>query len=181
MAVVFVVAPGISLYMIVYMCGVSSLESIIIKVHLPYTLTHSSTAAGGTLSCDPLMIVGAILITTGACALITALCCSIYLCYIKLAHDFGSSWGAHIICCLLAILMLLILLGMAIAATVLVAENYNTVTDGSYVDDGEVVSCNNSGMPFVLTILSWSICLLVCCCGCVSCCKCLSVIMHYTH
>jgi len=142
--------------------------------------TYPSTAAGGTLSCDPLMIVGAILITTGACALITALCCSIYLCYIKLAHDFGSSWGAHIICCLLAFLMLLILLGMAIAATVLVAENYNTVKDGSYVDDGEVVSCNNSEMPFVLTILSWIICFLVCCCGCVSCCKCFSVIMHYT-
>ena len=125
------------------------------------------------------MQVGAINIAIGACALITALCCSVYLCCIKLTNDFGSSWGAHILCCLLAILMLLILLGMAIAATILVAENYKTVKDGSYVDNGEPVSCVNSEMPFVLTILSWTICFLVCCCGCVSCYKCFSVILHY--
>lgn len=132
-------------------------------------INYSSTAAGGTLSCNPLMNIGVILITIGACALITALCCSIYLCCIKITSDFDSSSSVHITCCLLATVMLVIFLGMAIAGTVLVAENYKTVKDGSYVDNGKFVSCNNSEVPFVLAILSWIICFLVCCCGFVSC------------
>ena len=137
-------------------------------------MTYPSTAAGGTLLCDPIMKVGAINIAIGACTLITALCCSMYLCCTR-ADNTNISKGIHGICCLLASLMLLAFLGMSIAESILVAENYDTIKNGSYVDNGKWVSCKNSEIPLALTILSWMIWLLVCCCGCLSCYKCVKV------
>ena len=136
--------------------------------------THSSTAAGGTLSCDPLMKVGAMNIAIGACTFLTALCCSVYLCCTRIENT-NISKGIHGICCVLASLMFLAFLAMAIAESVLVAENYDTImnrSNGSYVGDGK---CRNSEIPLALTILSWVIWLLVCCCGCLSCYKCFKV------
>lgn len=150
-----------------HVCGVSK-----VCVHV-FSMHNSLTAAGKILSCDPLMNIGTINITTGACVLITALCCSFYLCCTR-ADDPAISRGIHVICCLSTCLILLIFLGMAIAGSVLVANNYDTIKNGSYVDNGERASCKNSEIPFVLTILSWVIWLLVCCCGMLSWSKCVT-------
>lgn len=112
------------------------------------------------------------MITIGACTLVTAFYCLVYLCIAR-AKYFYYSCGAHIISCLLANLMLIVLIGLATTGSVLVAENYSAVKNGSYVDDGKLVPCNNYEIPLVLSILSWMICFLVYCFGCVSCCKCI--------
>ena len=138
-----------------------------------HTPIYIITAVGGTLSCDPLMKTGEVIIAAGSFALITSLCCSMCSCAIKgTADDKEGMYVTFVVCCFVAGIPLLVLLGLAIGESVLIVENYEVLLNGTYVDgDGELVSCENSEMPFTLTIISGAILLLLCGCGCLSLCS----------
>lgn len=119
------------------------------------------------------MKTGEVIIAAGAFALITALCCSMCSCAIKGTSDDKEGLNAvFVVCCFVAGIPLLVLLGLTIGESVLIVENYEVLWNGTYVDgDGELVSCKNSELPFALTIISGAILLLLCCCGCLSLCN----------
>lgn len=133
-------------------------------------------AVGGTLSCDPLMTVGEIIIAIGVFALITALCCSMCSYMVRSASPVAdgkeiTEKEVFILCCFVVSVPLIVFLGLLIGESVLIAENYEVVRNGTYVnDDGELVTCENSEIPFILSIIAWVLLLLLCCRGCLPLC-----------
>ena len=119
------------------------------------------------------MKIGEIIITVGVFALITAVCCSMcsYVVRAAAAEDLETAMGVFVVCCFVVSVPLIVFLGLLIGESVLIAENYKVVRNGTYVDDdGKLVTCENSEMPFILTIIAWVLLLLLCCCGSLSLC-----------
>lgn len=139
MAMVFIVAPG-KLYL-----------NWTKYMYTKYLYTYPSTAAGGNLSCDPMVKIRALNIAFGVFALITAILSCIYL-YCTTTDDTRFSKRAmDSICILLIVLMVFVFIGVAFTQSILMMKNH------TYLN----VSCKNIGIPLSLNVATWGIWILI--------------------